>query len=648
MMRRTRLAIVVAALASTAVIGVPTTSAQASGQTVSVTWSSEDGTYQLASRPSQALSSTAPTSVDATINVDPGATYQSIYGQGAVLESSSVSNIAHLSSTARTRMMNQLFDPASGNGYDLVRLPMGCPDMCSEPFYTYDDMPSGQTDVGLTHFSIQRDIDAGIISVAKQALAINPKVRFFMSMWSAPAWMKDNGSLINGGHVLPQYYPVLAQYQRKAIQAYEAQGIPISALTPQNEPSVVQTYPSGSWTGAEERDYIKVLGPELRNNGLSTQIWIGDDNPPSLKSFDPVILADPAAAQYVSAVAVHDYSGDDPAVLQDFHAQYPDLPIYLTERSYYGVNGETTTAGQYQAGIRRLIDFYRNGIGAWAYWITFLNTDGGPNTGPLDAACCSVPFSAPASDLDAYTTHRDYYLYGQITRFVAQGAVVIGSDETSTDVSNVAFRNPDGTVVVVVANGASTARSIAIRSSDGVVTDTLPALSVGTYRWTGGAVPDDPRVGTFTIVNRAQPDQALQATADQYGNVAGADNLVAAPRSWALPSQRWATTSAGDGYYRITNRSQRTQVAQSTGEEYGGYTGAYFGAVGQGSWLNDDQLWRIEPLGDGYYRFVDKARGTALQSTYDGYGSSGDVFQVATTPDAWKDTQQEWQLVPSS
>jgi glucosylceramidase len=324
-------------------------------------------------------------------------------------------------------------------------------------------------------------------------------------MWSAPAWMKANGSLTGGGYVKPEYYPVLARYQRMAIQAYQAQGIRIHAMTPQNEPLVVQAYPTGQWTGAQMRDYVKNhLGPELWNARVGTEIWVGDDNPPSLRDFVPAILDDPGAAQYVRGVAVHDYSGDEPALLSEFRLRYPGLPLHLTERSYYGVNGEIhQDTGNVQAGVRRVMDFYRNGITSWTYWITFLDHDGEPNTGPLNAACCSVPFSAPPGNLDAYTTNRDYYLYGQFSRYVRHGAERIGSDQTSTEVSNVAFRNPDNSIVVVVANGATAARSVTVRSSDGVLTDTLPALTVATYRWMGGPPPADPRLGTFRLVNQA-------------------------------------------------------------------------------------------------------------------------------------------------
>jgi glucosylceramidase len=622
----------------------PFAPAYAAGQSVAVTWTSEDGAYKLATRPATTLQPSSTAATDVTVNVDPGARYQTVFGQGGVLESSSVWNIAHLSAARRDQLMAQLFNPATGNGYSVVRLAMGCPDMCSQAFHTYDDGPA---DPGLTRFSIQKDLDAGIVALARQARAINPQVRFFLSMWSAPAWMKTNGSLIGGGSIRPEYYPVLARYQRLAIQAYQAQGIPITAMTPQNEPLVVPQYPSGQWTGAQMRDYVKNnLGPELRGAGLATQIWVGDDNPPSLRTFVPAILDDPAAARYVGGVAVHDYSGDDPSVLSDFRLRYPAVPLHLTERSYYGVNGERTTAGAVQAGVRRVMDFFRNGIASWTYWITFLDTAGQPNTGPLDAACCAVPFSAPPGNLDAYTTNRDFYLYGQFSRYVKPGAARVGSDQTSADVGNVAFRNPDGSMVVVVANGAAAPRSVRIASPDGVLTDTLPALSVGTYRWAGGPVPADPRLGTFRLVNRANPAAALQDTGDHYFGSADSFSVVASPTAWNGLDQRWAITSAGGGWYRLTSAANQSTALHTTGERYQSYADVWNVAATPASLNWDEQLWQLADAGGGWYRLVNKARGTVLQATADRYGGFTDVFQVVSSPAAWNIAEQQWRLSP--
>jgi glucosylceramidase len=598
--------------------------------------------------PDRTLVPADATATAVMINVDGAARYQGVLGMGGTLDSSSVWNLAHMSPANRDRVMRALFHPQNGNATNLVRLPMGCSDACSQAFYTFDDMPAGGSDPGLTRFSIQKDLDSGIIAVARQALAINPGVRFYMSMWSAPAWMKDNGSLIDGGSVRPEHYGALARYQRMAIQAYQAQGVPIHAMTPQNEPLVVNSYPTGQWTGAQMRDYIKShLGPELRGHGLSTEIWIGDDNPPSLTTFVPAILDDPAARAFVSAVAVHDYTSDAPTVLEAFRIRYPDVPVHLTERSYYGVDGRARRDdGTVQAGVRRLIGFLRSGIVSWTWWMTFLDDAGEPYAGPLPTTCCDTQFMAPPGNPDAVRATIDHFLYGHLSKWVRHGAVRIGSDQTSTEVSNVAFRNPDGTVVVVVANGADAARSVKVSSSDGVFTDTLPAKGVATYRWAGGPVVTDARDGTWRIVNRHDPSLALQITRETYGGFADAYQVAATPVAWNDLEQRWTITYAGDGHYRVTSNARPAVVLHNTGDRYGPFTGVHSVAATPGAWLGDEQLWRIVDVGGGHYRFVNKTHGTVLQATGERYGPYTDVYRAAASPDAWNLAEQQWKLLP--
>lgn len=640
-------ALAVGALCLT-LIGSGCAPASAAGATASITWTSDDGTHRLDARPAKTLVATDVTATDATINVDPAAKYQTILGQGQSLESSSVANIAALSSAKREQLLNELFNPTTGNGYSMVRLSMGCPDFCSQEFYTYDDVPAGQTDESLSRFSIQKDIDAGIVATAQRVKQINPSVKFYLSMWSAPAWMKTNGSLSNGGSVKPEYYDELARYQRLAIQAYQAQGIPVTAMTPQNEPRVITNYPTGEWTGEQMRDYVRDhLGPELERTGLSTEIWVGDDNPPRLTDFVPAILDDPRAARYVDGVAIHDYSGDDPTVLSEFSVKYPGVPLHLTERSYYGVTGERNKVdGSQQAGVTRVMDFFRNGLSSWTYWLSFFDTAGEPNTGPLRAECCAIPVTAEPGALDAYTLNRDYYLYGQFSRFVLPGSVRIGSDQTSKDVTNVAFRTPQGAIVVVVANSASSARSVKVVSPDGVLTDTIPAAAVATYRWNASTPQTDARLGSFELVNRAHSDLAVHTTRETYLGNPDARNAVATPTAWNLLEQRWSITSAGNGYYRVTSRSTPSTVLHTTGEHYRGNTSLWSIASVSGALNWDEQLWRIEPTGDGYYRFLNKARGTALQVTGDAYSASSAARDLAGSPAAWNTTEQQFRLVP--
>ena len=119
--------------------------------------------------------------------------------------------------------------------------------------------------------------------------------------------------------------PAYAQYFVRFIQAYETAGIPIYAVTIQNEPGVDRAkeknpkwhYPSCRWTGEQERDFIRDhLGPALRQAGLKTKIWCYDHNynerstgdDPGL-DYPRKICRDAKAAAFVDGVAFHGYEG---------------------------------------------------------------------------------------------------------------------------------------------------------------------------------------------------------------------------------------------------------------------------------------------------------------------------------------------------
>ncbi|NQX16608.1 discoidin domain-containing protein [Rathayibacter sp. VKM Ac-2857] len=484
---RTRARLGIASAATLSLLGgaflasVPATAEAATTPAipVSVVYSSSDGSQKLEKQNDLAfgpISSSNPT----TLGVDTTSTGQTLDGIGGSLESSSVYNIAQLITENRTELMNALFNTTTGNGYDLMRLSFGCSDFCAEDFYTYDDLPDGQTDPDLTNFSIQKDIDGQIISVAKQALAINPDVEFFASAWSPPAWMKDNNSLKNGGTVLPEYYPVLAQYYKLAILAYAEQGIPIKAVTVANEPTVVPDYPSSQWTWEQERDFIPFLRGALDSAGLDTEIWIQDDNWWTTSQFAN-ILADPVVGPMVDGVGVHDYDDGDVTQAARLVEQYPDITVRLTERSYYDVKG-----------MDRLVQLFRNDVSSWTYWLTFLDEDGLPNAGPLDGDSFPQQIGAPHDDLNAWYLDRDYYLYAQFSRYLDRGAVRIDSDYGSTGtVTNVVFRNPDGEYVAIVVNQTDYDQAFRLVDFDGQVADTLPAATVGTYTWRSDTAPVD-------------------------------------------------------------------------------------------------------------------------------------------------------------
>src|SRR5260221_5445474 len=117
-------------------------------------------------------------------------------------------------------------------------------------------MPLGKSDPELMRFTIDRD-RAYIILALREPLAVNPKLKIIASLWRPPGWMKTSGSMI-GGTRLPSSFAPLARYFVRFVQSYEAAGVPIFAITPQNEPrNIPADYPGIGMTAEEQTVFIR-------------------------------------------------------------------------------------------------------------------------------------------------------------------------------------------------------------------------------------------------------------------------------------------------------------------------------------------------------------------------------------------------------
>jgi glucosylceramidase len=422
-----------------------------------------------------------PSDDEDRIEINPKVEFQKMLGLGSSLEPSTCSNLWRMTPADRERTLERLVSPTTGIGMNLMRICIGTPDFTGDPWYAYDDLPRGETDPELERFSIEKDC-AYILPVLKLARQKNPDLLFFASPWSPPGWMKSTGTMI-GGHLLPQWYSAYAEYFVKFIQAYEAEGIPIYAVTIQNEPGVDRAkernpkwfYPSCHWTGEQERDFIRDhLGPAFRRHGLKTLIWCYDHNyNVKTRGDDPgiayprTILRDPAAAQFVSGVAFHGYEGG-PEGMSEFHREFPQVPLYFTEGSVFGLKGGA-----------ELIAKLRNWASGYNAWVTILDDQGKPNNGPFDADRTIITFdNKTAKPVENF----DFLLYGHFMRFIQRGAVRVESSSLRS-APNVAFRNPDGNLVLVVANAGGSEQEFAIQTAGHSVSASLPARSVGSYLW---------------------------------------------------------------------------------------------------------------------------------------------------------------------
>ena len=418
------------------------------------------------------------------VHLTPGAVYQVMEGFGASLTDASAWLIQNrLSPTQRAALLAQLFSPEAGIGISYLRMPMGASDF-SLTAYTYDDRPAGQTDPNLAYFSIAHD-EEYIIPILQQARALNPQLQLMGSPWSPPAWMKTSQSL-NGGFLAPQWHAAYAQYFVRYIQAYTAAGLPIQAVTPQNEPLNNTTgVPSAGMTASQQGSFIgHYLGPALAAAGLDTQIVCYDHNWDQW-NYPLTVLSDPAAYAYTAGSAFHAYAGDVSAQAL-VHGYYPEKDIYFTEIS--GGGWATSFPDNLVWSLHTIIiGATRNWAKTAVFWNLALDETDGPH---LPGACGNcrgvVTIDSPTGDV----THEvEYYAIGQASKFVPPGARRMASESLDGTLETVAFRNPDGAEVLIALNPGGASLWFDVVRGGQYFAYRLSAKSVATFVWS--AVPAD-------------------------------------------------------------------------------------------------------------------------------------------------------------
>jgi glucosylceramidase len=453
--------------------------------------------------------STAPSTAP-TVVVDPTLTYQTMQGFGGAITDSSATVLYTLPAAQRAQVMASLFSPTTGDGLDYLRQPIGGSDMVATAPYTYDDLPAGQTDYDLRHFSVAHD-QAQILPLLREAKALNPRLQIIASPWSPPAWMKTSDSLIGGRLIAtPQVYRAYALYLLKFIEAYRANGVNVDAITVQNEPQnrTPSGYPGTDMPSAQEAAVIEDLGPMIKAAHLQTEIFAYDHNwaehpndiastPPDevgdINAYVQNVLATPAAS-WISGIAFHCYYGD-PSAMTTFHNEYPKLKIFMDECSgSQSTDPANTFSDTLKWHSRNLeIGSTRNWSSTVINWNLALDPTGGPHVGGC-GTCTGIVTIGPG---DTVTPNAEYYALGQLSRFVQPGAVRIASTSFGTtgwngEVMDVAFRNPDGTTVLVAHNENDNAQAFAVQEGQQRFTYTLPGDSLATFVWEGNLAGQHP------------------------------------------------------------------------------------------------------------------------------------------------------------
>jgi glucosylceramidase len=570
--------------------------AESAPATAQVWVTTADGTRKLSSGGTVAFDA-SPQAID--LRIDATRREQRFTGAGASVTEASAHLIQQLPATQRTALMTSLFSTqGDGIGLNYLRQPLGSTDFNAGPFYTYEDT-RGQ-------FSIARD-QQEIIPVLRQALAVNPAIRFMGSPWSPPAWMKTGGSL-NGGSLLPERYQDYADYLVRAIRAYAQQGITLTDLTVQNEPEFATSYPSTSMTATQQADFIRVLDRTLTAAGLPTNLLAYDhnwDHP----QYPLTVFTGTSGIGRVIGAAFHCYGGDPANQAQIRQA---GKRVFFTECS----GTDSTNPAQTFSDTLRwhaenlVVANLRNGGETVLNWNLALDQNGGPHQGHCANRCNGIV------EINGGTVTRsaEYYVLGHLAKFVEPGAVRIGStSQGAGGVQNVAFENPDGSRAAYVVNTASAARTFSLTDGGRSLSYTLPAGSVATFVWEdGGTTPPTGSIDPsrwYQVVN-TNSGKCLDATG-------GATANGTAVQQWACAAgninQLWQFQPTAGDHVRAVSRNAGTvawDVTGGTGATQDGATlqlWAYGGA--------DNQQWRPVHRGDGTWEFTARHSGKCLDVT---------------------------------
>ncbi|MBL4932232.1 carbohydrate-binding protein [Clostridium paridis] len=456
--------------------------------------------------------------VDTTITLDPSTKYQEYQGVGISLDETSISNLWKLSASDREAVVKNLVDPVSGAGLEQFRITIGSPD-CIEhiPFWSYDELPEGvKEDWNLEYFSIEKDKQYHIIDTIKLIQKYNPDAQFFASAWSAPAWMKTknlftgyvepkndgSNSFVQANKLRDDCINVFARYYVKTIQAFANEGIDIRAITLLNEPGMDVVYPAMDISIEQQQKLALDIKSEFAKANLNTELWVHDFNfwdwkdPSSTatKNYyrifkDSNVAKGEDVLKASDAVAFHPYWGD-PSVMADVAKEYPNLKVHLTETGDFSPSSAMNDFNNYSSSYTGWVGVTDQN-GGTLHW-----TDARDNNVNWDAVNPGWKNRLVVVDTDKKTaTYMDsLYGLGQFSKYLAcggrsgsdnsvkEGARRIFSTGSVNGVSNVAFQNPDGEIVMVLINSGAE-KDVKVNMLGKALVEKVPADSTTTLRW---------------------------------------------------------------------------------------------------------------------------------------------------------------------
>jgi glucosylceramidase len=427
----------------------------------SVTFTTQSQTW--ATEPPIEGTSPAASGKEVTISIDPNQTFQTMDGFGGCFNELGWAALQTLTPDASRRVLKDLFDP-SGANFNYCRMPIGASDYALS-WYSLDETPG---DYGLEHFSVARD-ELFLIPYIHAAMQFQPSLRIWGSPWSPPTWLKTSGTY-NGGSLKTdtQSLSAYAAYFSRYVQEYHKRGVNVVVILVQNEPFAHPTYPSCAW---EASDFVNFIGnylePQFAKDKPGAEIWLGTLNTDSLPFFSQ-ILDDKAAGPFIAGAG---FQYDGKKLIGPAHEKYPNLPLMQTESECGNGSDNWGDAAHTWSLIHHYIS---NGVGSYMYWNMVLDETGSSTWGWKQNALITVN---RAQHKVRY--NPEFYVMKHFSAFVRLGAKRIG---TGGSPDALAFANPDGAIIVEMANFSGAAESVKLNLAGKIYGFSMPNTSIATVQ----------------------------------------------------------------------------------------------------------------------------------------------------------------------
>ncbi len=378
-------------------------------------------------------------------------TFQTIEGIGGAITDAAAETFYKIPEGKRKEVIEAYYGREKGIGYNLARVNIASCDFSSSSYSYVND-----GDASLESFTIDHDQKFKIPLIKEARAAADEEVLIFASPWSPPAWMKTNKDVLHGGKLLDEYKQVWANHFVKFIDAYTKTGIPVWAISSQNEPLAVQTWESCIYSADDEAEFIgKYLGPTIEKSPYgSIKIIAWDHNRDLIHQRATVIMNDQRAAKYVWGFGFHWYEPWTGGEMQFGNVRlvndsYPDKKILFTEgcaESFNTARIDSWDLGEHYA--HSMVNDFNCGTVAWFDWNILLDENGGPNhVGNF----CFAPVHADTRTGEIIYTNAYYYI-GHFSKFIHRGAKRIGVSSSRDHLETTGFINPDGEIVVIIFN----------------------------------------------------------------------------------------------------------------------------------------------------------------------------------------------------